>query len=245
MSGSLVMLAPVFRIFLGETERLTRIRQPVSLLVTAPIWDEWLVFPLLSLMCCYPLPLLVRVRRIPFTHPKDFLPCPLTVHTCGFVSVVMNVVEQFLSIVLFTLLGFNILLHVANLLDMFWRFISRTLPNWLYGVPPPPLKLRVGNHEDEVLDDLRNFDDDESSEGSQDYELLYYDDLYGDDDGSSSRDTLSYGGNSATTSLSPSSSGIMSASSLRRTLSAKLGDLSGISRRSASPGPLSRSSRDH
>jgi hypothetical protein len=86
---------------------------------------------------------------------------------------IMNLVEKFLTIVLFTLLGFNILLHVLNLLDMFWRFFRHTLPHWLFGSPPPPLKLRAANADDEqdVLDIIH---DDESSEGSQDFEIFSY-----------------------------------------------------------------------
>lgn len=85
----------------------------------------------------------------------------------------MNIIEQFLSIILFSLLGFNILLHVANLLDMFFRFIRHTLPHWLYGSPPPPLKLRAANA-DEDDEELVVQDDDELSEGSQDFEVFFY-----------------------------------------------------------------------
>ena len=85
---------------------------------------------------------------------------------------IMNWVEKFLTIVLFTLLGFNILLHVVNLIDMLWRFFSHTVPYWLYGVPPPPLKLRAANADDE--DDAVEQFDDELSEGSQDYEVFFY-----------------------------------------------------------------------
>ena len=83
----------------------------------------------------------------------------------------MNWVERFLTIVLFTLLGINILLHVVNLIDMLWRFFSRTLPLWLYGAPPPLLKLRAEKVDDEE-DEGKQLDD-ELSEGSQDYEFFY------------------------------------------------------------------------
>jgi uncharacterized membrane protein YidH (DUF202 family) len=56
---------------------------------------------------------------------------------------IMNVVTEFLTVVLFTLLGFNILLHVFNVLDMILRLFLVRIPNWLFGSPPPALELRA------------------------------------------------------------------------------------------------------
>jgi hypothetical protein len=82
----------------------------------------------------------------------------------------MNYVEQILTIILFTLLGFNILLHVVNLLDMIWRLFRHTIPYWLFGSPPPTLNLRAANVDQE--DGVYHFDD-ESSEGSQDFDEVF------------------------------------------------------------------------
>ena len=62
------------------------------------------------------------------------------------IMAVMHVFGQLLTIVLFSLLGFNVLLHVINVLDMLWRLLTVRIPHWLYGAPPPPLKLRAANY---------------------------------------------------------------------------------------------------
>jgi hypothetical protein len=86
---------------------------------------------------------------------------------------VMNVVTEFLTVVLFTLLGFNILLHLVNVLDMIVRLFLVRIPNWLFGSPPPALKLRAANWDENEEEGGANVDDDSSEEGSEDFTVHY------------------------------------------------------------------------
>jgi hypothetical protein len=90
---------------------------------------------------------------------------------------VMKVVPEFLTVVLFTLLGFNILLQVVNVLDMILRFFLVRIPNWLFGTPPPALKLRAANYDDNEKEEGANVvdddNDDSSEEGSEDFTVYY------------------------------------------------------------------------
>lgn len=97
-------------------------------------------------------------------------------------AVMMNFLEKFLSVFFFILLAFNILLNVANLIDMCFRFFRHTLPYWLYGSPPPPLKLRAANVDEEDEPNEVGIRDEYESEGSQDFEVFY--DMYEQQDDS-------------------------------------------------------------
>ena len=92
------------------------------------------------------------------------------------VMAVMSAFEQMLTVVLFSLLGFNVLLHAINVLDMLYRLLTVRIPHWLYGAPPPPLKLRAANfgkEEDGGKDKSAEQFEEESIELSQDFTMFF------------------------------------------------------------------------
>jgi len=80
----------------------------------------------------------------------------------GIILGVVNVVlSEFLTIVLFSLLGFNVLLHTVNVVDMVVRLFTVRIPHWLCGEPPPPLRLRAANAADGEQDNESEASDDD------------------------------------------------------------------------------------
>ena len=90
--------------------------------------------------------------------------------------IILGVVEilfsEFLTIILFSLLGFNVLLLALNVLDMTCRFFFVRLPRWLCGEPPLPLDLSDADFVGE--DDMGEEDSLPDDELSMDYTMDHY-----------------------------------------------------------------------